>query len=66
MSLSNSAPQGKLTMDTVKDSLFNKEAIRNELGNSFEVEALVTQNRVIGGKVKIEAEIKIEKNCEAS
>ena len=28
ISLSNSAPNGKLTMDTVKDSLFNEEARR--------------------------------------
>ena len=45
ISLSNSAPNGKLTMDMVKDSLFNEEARRKEQGISSETEALVTENR---------------------
>ena len=44
ISLSNSAPNGKLTMDMVKDSLFNEEARRKEQGISSETEALVTEN----------------------
>ena len=45
ISLSNSAPNGNLTMDMVKDSLFNEEARRKEQGISSESEALVTENR---------------------
>ena len=45
ISLSNSAPNCKLTMDMVKDSLFNEEARRKEQGISYETEALVTENR---------------------
>ena len=45
ISLSNSAPNGNLTMDMVKDSLFNEEARRKEQGISSETEALVTENR---------------------
>ena len=45
ISLSNSAPNDNLTMDMVKDSLFNEEARRKEQGISSETEALVTENR---------------------
>ena len=48
ISLSNSAPNGNLTMDMVKDSLFNEEARRKEQGISSETEALVTENRSRG------------------
>ena len=45
VSLSNSAPQGKLTMAMVEDSMLNEEARRKEQGISFESEALVTERR---------------------
>ena len=48
ISLSNSAPNGNLTMVMVKDSLFNEEARRKEQGISSETEALVTENRSRG------------------
>ncbi|KAL6187436.1 hypothetical protein ACLB2K_038835 [Fragaria x ananassa] len=44
VSLSNSAPQGVLTLSTVKDNIFNKEARRKEQGILNELEALVTNN----------------------
>jgi hypothetical protein len=45
VSLSNSAPQGVLTLDIVKDSMFNEEARRKEQGMPPESEALVTEYR---------------------
>ena len=45
VSLSNSAPQGVLSLSTVKDSMFNEEARRKEQGISTESEALVADNR---------------------
>lgn len=44
VTIRNSAPSGMVTMDMVKDSLFNEEATRKELGTSGETEAPV-QNR---------------------
>ncbi|CAL1402705.1 unnamed protein product [Linum trigynum] len=44
VSLSNSAPNGKLTMDIVKDSMLNEEARRKELGIASESHALVADN----------------------
>ncbi|KAI5321626.1 hypothetical protein L3X38_030697 [Prunus dulcis] len=45
VSLSNSAPQGVLTLDIVKDSMFNEEARRKEQGVIAESEALVSEYR---------------------
>ncbi|KAI5327124.1 hypothetical protein L3X38_026520 [Prunus dulcis] len=45
VSLSNSAPQGVLTLDIVKDSMFNEEARRKEQGVVAESEALVSEYR---------------------
>ncbi|CAL1401324.1 unnamed protein product [Linum trigynum] len=41
VSLSNSMPNGQLTMDIVKDNMLNEEARRKELGISSESRALV-------------------------
>ena len=45
VSLNNSAPNGKLTMSTVKVSLFNEEARRKEMGmiDSDESRNLISQ-----------------------
>ena len=43
VSLSNSAPKGKLTMECVKASLLNEETRRKEMGVSSQSEANVTQ-----------------------
>ncbi|CAL2254439.1 unnamed protein product [Prunus armeniaca] len=45
VSLSNSAPQGVLTLDIVKDSMFNEEARRKEQSVVAESEALVSEYR---------------------
>ena len=45
VTISNSALNGVLTMDMVKDNMFNKEARRKEQGTSIRLEALVTQSR---------------------
>ena len=45
VTLSNSAPGGKLTMETVTDSLLNEEARRKERGISMQSEANVIENR---------------------
>lgn len=45
VTLSNSAPEGKLTMDTVSDSLLDEEARRMERGESAHPEANVIENR---------------------
>lgn len=45
VSLSNSAPQGVLTMIMVKDSMFNKEMRRKEQGILTGSEAIVTEKR---------------------
>mgnify|MGYP003740606461 FL=1 len=44
VSLSNSTPNGKLTLGTVKDSMFNEEARRKDSGAN-QTQALVTENR---------------------
>ena len=44
VTLSNSAPEGKLTMDTVSDSLLSEEARRMERGESNHPEANVIEN----------------------
>ena len=44
MSLSNSAPDGKLTMSMVKDVLFNEKARRKDIGTD-QTHALVTEHR---------------------
>ena len=43
VSLSNSASNGVITVNMVKDNMFNEEARRKELGISFNTEALVTE-----------------------
>ena len=45
ISLSNSAPNGKVTMQMVKDSMLNEERRRKEQGTSTQGEALVTEGR---------------------
>jgi len=45
VTLSNSAPAGKLTMDTVTDSLLNEEARRKERGITVQSEANFVNNR---------------------
>ncbi|KAF7129225.1 hypothetical protein RHSIM_Rhsim10G0050800 [Rhododendron simsii] len=45
VTISNSAPSGMVTMDMVKDGMFNEEARRKEQGTSVDTEALVVQNR---------------------
>ena len=45
VTLSNSAPGGKRTMETVTDSLLNKEARRKERGISMQSEANIIENR---------------------
>ena len=45
ISLSNSAPNGVVTMSMVKDSLFNEEARRKEQGTFSNSEALITERR---------------------
>ncbi|BBH02603.1 hypothetical protein Prudu_013229 [Prunus dulcis] len=47
VSLSNSAPQGVLTLNIVKDSMFNEEAMRKEQGVIVESEALISEYRGI-------------------
>ena len=43
---SNSAPEGKLTMDTVVDSLLNEQARRKERGMVVQFEANIVENRI--------------------
>ncbi|KAE8727857.1 hypothetical protein F3Y22_tig00005294pilonHSYRG00171 [Hibiscus syriacus] len=45
ITLSNSAPEGKLTMDIVSDSLLGEESRRMERGKSIHPEANITENR---------------------
>ena len=45
VSLSNSAPNGVITVNMVKNNMFNKKVRRKELGISFNTEALVTEKR---------------------
>ncbi|CAN0846213.1 Retrovirus-related Pol polyprotein from transposon TNT 1-94 [Linum grandiflorum] len=52
VSLSNSAPNGKLTMDIVKDSMLNEEARRKELGTSSDSHALVADKSENRGRGK--------------
>ncbi|KAE8730015.1 hypothetical protein F3Y22_tig00003041pilonHSYRG00556 [Hibiscus syriacus] len=44
VTLSNSAPEGKPTMDTVNDSLLDEEARRMEQGESIHLEANIIEN----------------------
>ena len=46
VSLSNSAPNGLITVNMVKNNIFNEEARRKELGISSNIETLVTERRV--------------------
>ena len=43
ISLSNSASNGVITVNMVKDNMFNKKVRRKELGISSNTEALVTE-----------------------
>ena len=43
VSLSNSAPNGVITINMVKDNMFNEKARRKELGISSSTEALVIE-----------------------
>ena len=43
VTLGNSTPQGKLTLDTLKSSLLNEEAIWKERDSNFEDNALGTK-----------------------
>ena len=43
VSLSNSTPNGVIIVNMVKDSMFNEEARRKELGISSNTKALVTK-----------------------
>ena len=45
MSVSNSAPRGKLTIAMVKDSLMNEEARRKDLDTVSDSRALVTDKQ---------------------
>ncbi|KAF7131933.1 hypothetical protein RHSIM_Rhsim09G0133900 [Rhododendron simsii] len=45
VTISNSALSGMITMDMVKDGMFNEEARRKEQGTLVDTEALVVQNR---------------------
>ena len=45
VSLSNSTPNGVIIVNMVKDSMFNEEARRKELGISSNTEALVTERQ---------------------
>ena len=45
VSLSNSAPNGVITDNMVKDNMFNEKTRRKELSISFNTEALVTERR---------------------
>ena len=45
VSLSNSTPNGVITVNMVKDSMFNEETKRKELGISSNIEALVTERQ---------------------
>ena len=45
VSLSNSAPNGVITVNMVKDSMFNKEARRKELGISSNTKTLIIERR---------------------
>ena len=45
VSLSNSSPNGVITVNMVKNNMFNEEARRKELGISSNIEALVTERR---------------------
>ncbi|KAF7113203.1 hypothetical protein RHSIM_RhsimUnG0150200 [Rhododendron simsii] len=45
VTISNSAPSGMVTMDMVKDGMFNEEARRKEQGTLVDTKALVVQNR---------------------
>ncbi|CAL2227219.1 unnamed protein product [Prunus armeniaca] len=58
VSLSNSASQGVLTLDIVKDNMFNEEARRKEQGVVAESEALVSKQ--VKGQVKRWLERKVK------
>ena len=45
VSLSNSAPNGVITINMVKDNMFNEEARRKELSISSNIEALIIERR---------------------
>ena len=45
VSMSNSAPNGVITVNMVKDSMFNKEARRKELGISSNTKTLIIERR---------------------
>lgn len=45
VSVSNSAPDGKLTMDMVKDRMLNEESRRKDEGYTPESEALITEKQ---------------------
>ena len=44
VTLSNLAPEGKLTMDTITDSLLNEKARRKEQGMVVQSEAIIVEN----------------------
>ena len=54
ISLSNSAPDGKLTMDIVKASLLNEETRRKEMGSSNHSEAHYVAQEFNRGEAKVE------------
>ena len=68
ISLSNSSPNGNLTMYMVKDSLFNEKARRKEHGISSETEAFVTENRSRGKieNLRVVVNPKVGRNPEES
>ena len=45
VSFSNSTSNGVITVNMIKDNMFNEEVKRKELGLSFNIEALVTERR---------------------
>ena len=45
VSLSNSTPEGKITMQMVKDSIHNEETRQKEQGLNFETQEVVAENR---------------------
>ncbi|KAK2992839.1 hypothetical protein RJ640_019321 [Escallonia rubra] len=54
LTLSNSAPNGKLTFSMVKDGMLNEEERHRDVGND-QSQALVTENRGSGIKVEGQA-----------
>ena len=66
VSLSNSTPNGVITVNMVENSMFNEEVRRKELCISYNTETLVTERRGISKSKKPSSDYNCDKSREKS